>query len=126
MIQPNEIRIGNWVIGYDDKPFRWEIGHFKCLWDGTGGLDLDEIIRNPIPLTEDVLLKCGAKRLFENTYSVGNIIVSLKNGIALLNSEGFPLLGKCEYLHQLQNIWFARWNTELRVNLTNQELEIEL
>lgn len=46
MIQLNKIRLNNCFIGYDGKPLRWEIGHFKCLLDGTSGLELDELYEN--------------------------------------------------------------------------------
>lgn len=71
----------------------------------------------PIELTEEILLKCG----FEPTYFVSNNKLASYRiyNIDFLNPD-FTLVWfktKIEYLHQLQNLYFALTNKELEINL---------
>ena len=81
--------------------------------------DLDCNDLQPIPLTEEVLLKCG----FERHIKLGGYDGYLLNGWFITTDLCFMVLGssvilsKLKYLHQLQNLYFA---------LTGEELEIEL
>lgn len=89
----------------------------------------------PIPLTEELLLKCGFDKIEyssdENGYGVEYILsVDGIDGFILEYCDDFsisikgreedygitPPLNRFKYLHQLQNIYFA---------LTNEELKIE-
>lgn len=114
MIQANELRIGNWVISAKtDEPFK-----------------VDEIPNNakitatPIPLTEDILMKC---EFYVSTGTVGpiytiddipalEILFDTHNEVWSV-SYGDLLLAEINSLHQLQNLFFA---------LTGEELNIEL
>lgn len=77
----------------------------------------------PIPLTEEILLKCGFEKYSEGNFVLGNFILSY-----LTTDENFEfeykvsgidswLLKDIKYLHQLQNLYFALTNEELTVNL---------
>ena len=80
----------------------------------------------PIPLTEEILLKCGAKL---NNYlwheikikPFGNIVVEIDNYkviAELVQERGYTLAyPPLDYVHQLQNLYFC---------LTGEELTIEL
>jgi hypothetical protein len=129
MIQANELRIGNYFIGYDNKPFKFDIRHF-CLLDND--IELNEIIRYPIQLTEEILLKCGFKesKVERNGFSewvLNDFIFDFRIHNDCKNSFGIKVLGgnyhsvyfnwNTKYLHQLQNLYFA---------LTGSELDIEL
>lgn len=129
MVDVNELRIGNWFIGYDNKPFQWELEHFKML----STVDVDEIIKSPIPLTEDILLKCGFEK--KSMYDVEKYRIE----VWFLEDIGYlsPNFEYCinasndhsEYdnitalstpmnsLHQLQNLYFS---------LTGKELEVKI
>lgn len=125
----NEIRLSNWFIGYDDKPFKWEIEHFANL----ATVYPDEIIKSPIPLTEEILLKAGGKRFDEDKIILmlndpSTHLVLMKVGThwfpqieqtGEFASEGVNVvfLNFIDYLHQLQNLFFA---------LTGEEIKIEL
>lgn len=76
-IKVNDIMVGNWFIGYDGKPFQWDIEHFAQLET----LFLDEIIKDPIPITDDTLLEFG----FDKQDITGNL--------------------ELKYIHQLQNLF---------------------
>ena len=118
----NELRVGRWVMGYHD-PFQWGLEHFHLLRQA----DLDELIKAPIPLTEDILLKCGFKRVPKNLY-VDNLkdlrtaVTYLKGSIIWNESTrivwvGNIALDNIKYLHELQNLYFA---------ITGEELEVKL
>ena len=127
-----ELRIGNWFIGYNGKPFQWSLEHFELLTLEKNRPDIDEIIKSPIQLTEEILLKCGFS---DKDYKQGYTGIDYERGAMtfdfVLNKPG--VMGnwnKCytfslpdyrfvniDYLHQLQNLYF---------DLTGEELEVEL
>lgn len=127
-----ELRIGNWFIDYSNKPFQWDLEYSKLLTLERNRPDIDEVIKSPIQLTEEILLKCGFS---DKDYKQGYTGVDYKNGAMtfdfVLNNPG--VMGdwnKCytfslpdyrfvniDYLHQLQNLFF---------DLTGKELDVEL
>ncbi|MGL5260813.1 MAG: hypothetical protein ACRC9P_00315, partial [Bacteroides sp.] len=108
----NELRIGNWVMGYND-PFKWSLEHFDLLKQA----DLDEIIKAPIPLTEEVLLKCGfrkvPKALYIDDFSELRAATTYKKGFIIWNADtikfwvGNSVIDNIKHLHELQNLYFA-------------------
>nr|DAH30074.1 MAG TPA: hypothetical protein [Caudoviricetes sp.] len=73
---------------------------------------------NPIPLTKELLLKCG----FEEEFG-GIIYYNRNQGIEFNFSNGWCTASRGEYdivdvqyLHQLQNLYFALTGEELEVN----------
>jgi len=75
-----------------------------------------------IPLTEEILLKCGfvivdfngIEASLENSrYSVK----SVKDYDGWFFCDGDSVLTNFKYLHQLQNLYFALTQTELTINL---------
>ena len=73
----------------------------------------------PIPLTEEILLKCG----FEKHIKLGGHDGYLLNGWFITTDLCFMVLGssvilsKLKYLHRLQNIYFELNNEELKITL---------
>lgn len=135
-MKANELRIGNWAkysfkqgivdrISQDNCDIVTDNMIIKVSYD-----DLE-----PIPLTEEILLKCGFKeRLFdwyELEYNTDYEEESEKMKIAYncgskrfavydANEEDYIAVftaKRVHYLHQLQNLFYA---------LTNEELQIEL
>lgn len=114
MIKANEIRIGN-IFNWDtvDSPSYFELEHFEYL---------DRL--NPIPLTEQWLLKFGWGKGEYDTEYVDN--VSLKQECLSYNvgAKMFCIetngdimeIKHIRYVHQLQNIFYC---------LTGQELELK-
>jgi hypothetical protein len=99
MIQVSELRIGNWFY----------IGEMigQCNADSFK----DTSIFDPIPLTPEILEKCGF--VFEriNFYWKDPMsIVSLGGGFLYLANQRHVNIF---YLHQLQNLYFALTNSEL-------------
>lgn len=74
---------------------------------------------NPIPLTKELVLKCG----FEEEFG-GIIYYNRNRGIEFNFSSGWCMasIGEYEitsvkYLHQLQNLYFALTGEDLEINL---------
>jgi hypothetical protein len=114
-MKANELRIGNWCASpYEPKIFKVSAMHILHLEEG-----MDSLSILGIPLTPEILEKAGFVKSinFDNTY------------IKLIKGESFILKDckdgtffvytgiRCQYLHQLQNLYFA---------LTGEELNIEL
>jgi hypothetical protein len=103
----NELRIGNWVK-WDNADNFFQI---ESINENTG----NEI--EPIPLTPEILEKAGFVKWNSeiNEIKIGGSYLGVyhKLGKAYLFGEYFP----CQYLHQLQSLYFA---------LTGDELNIEL
>jgi len=116
MIQPEELRLGNYVLSKEtqqpqritgittENPFIDAI-----TFDYTDYEDID-----PIPVTEEILLKCGfeKKDAFWFTKDIIKIETTLSRG--RFKYAGFVSV---KHLHQLQNLYFALTGQELEINL---------
>jgi len=129
MINANELRIGNNLtdhhIGSLITVVEVKENNTRCSYiRADNGQPHISIVNNeylkPIPLTEEILLKCG----FVNT-DLGFVLIT-PNGtqFGLLGMRGkyslglsgpFGLVQPCfiEHLHQLQNLYFALSGQEL-------------
>lgn len=123
MIKVNELRIGNWVeraAGMMQVTGITEEGvHFS---DG----DIEDFkYPIPIPLTPEILEKCGCVK------DENNLQIELGARMRLWFNDGNPaemdiiqdgkhISFKCahiKYLHQLQNLYFALSGNELNIDL---------
>lgn len=127
MINQNELRIGNLVMG-KHLSVRNTIEVYKIArvnWNGSIMVenrigrfeeDMEDDI-TPIPITEEWLMKAGFVKDGEGDYCKGDFCFRWQfNALTLLLDTGHikpPLI----HLHQLQNLYFA---------LTGQELNIEI
>ena len=125
-LKANELRLGNYVyskscncnfakgiIEIDFEAFR------KIhLFNGLSGL-------SAVPLTEEILLKCGLKRtLYDSSYELNDFSIFLdkrirENIYIQCEKRNWNVLNglRIDYLHQLQNLYFALTNEELTVKL---------
>lgn len=126
MIQANELRRLNLVqtneLSVNELPNKIRIvdGINNSDIDLTNSTTQNLIGLSPIPLTEEILLKCGAKK---KKYGVMYMSVKgftiefelIKNNIygSYLEMIGLDI----QYLHELQNLFFALTGKELEVNL---------
>lgn len=125
-MKANELRIGNWIningqyvnIGYG------VIMDMHKKQKGIKNSYLDTLTFNPIPLTPEILEKCGFTKM-NNGWNMGerksymDVIFSLfddnycQGELDLrLNGSDLPM-PKVKYLHQLQNLYFALTGEEL-------------
>lgn len=116
-MKANELRIGNYVI--QDVEF---IRGISSMSLHKFNLDLIKLI--PIPLTEEWILKFGfEKKLTVWWYFNEKLVIEcgiLSNKIFVrfrLNDYESVEISEIKYVHQLQNLYFA---------LTNEELKYEL
>ena len=125
MIKANELRIGNWVM-YDNRLFQIEAisRSLPCLNTdefGIGVVDWNNI--NPIPLTPEILEKCGLKNgnseldrnvFYSTNKHLAQFSVNISGSFGIYVGVFIALRSvHLEYLHQLQNLYFALTNTEL-------------
>jgi len=119
-MKANELRIGNLV---DGQPFTFDIQEIESLGVGSaffknGGLEYRNI--NPIPLTEEWLLKFGFEnRNGFNRYERGFIGVILDDNSCVdmhdTYNEVWSVLCLIKSVHQLQNLYFALTGEELTI-----------
>lgn len=126
----NELRIGNWISSYmafmDDKEF----SHKEIKKVQVDGELMKYLIDNPlatfkgIPLSSDILEKCGFKIYGKNCWVLGHIkyfVGQLPKGHSGYDTYvqfKFASFGiEVKYLHQMQNIVYVLTGQELKVNL---------
>ena len=122
-MKANELRLGNYILDV-----------FDLKNTVIRKIDLEDLSMfinysnhplpfRPIPLTEEILLKCGFEKsawdnfsTFRNSFcSDGCIVISLEHKYIEIGDLTLDI--EIKYLHQLQNLIYA---------LTNQELNVEL
>ena len=116
-MEVKELRIGNYVYA------------FKTIYqiDETDFIGEKISTYKPIPLTEEILLKCGFEKIIDNEFTLRYDLKkdprfdyffpkhNLKSfGLRFHGSTFFDVV---KYLHQLQNFHFALTNEELIINL---------
>jgi len=113
-----ELRLGNYVYGLTDRIETIQ-GIGKMLLTKTGKLERLFSVEcadvNPIPLTEQWLLDFGAIQKQGRAYFIGKLNFTYEHN-ELSQFVRFHYSGKVAYLqyvHQLQNLYFALTGTEL-------------
>lgn len=132
-----ELRIGNWVLLKRDfyatkagQPYKIRNVGVDYLdhWQDMGASDsLKASQVEPIPLTEEILLKAGFKNDSYANFSIkvadyAHLVYSFKEYTCITLSEfvtvaDHDLNVKCEYVHQIQNLYFALTGTEIDIEL---------
>lgn len=129
MLQLNEIRLGNWFKDFSNKPFQFSKTDFVTV--GIEQAELDEIIKEPIVLSQDWLLKLGFTcqnsisqhyKRYLNDVNSNCCYVELKQVGEPIWKVGFvdkwcinPFMKDIKFVHQLQNIWFVYNDCEIEV-----------
>jgi len=112
MIEAKDLRIGNWLYGkVSDTYYKVEPTDILRIFEYNKNIE-------PIPLTKDILEKCGFKKDLDMFYYNKPLAILLHdNGVTVTFSS---ICLPCEYLHQLQNLYYALTQTELEINLNEQ------
>lgn len=118
-MKANELRIGN-LYEFKGCLCTININTFAEF-----NLHLKEF--QPIPLTEEWLLKFGFdnnRRLY--LYGMADYFMSydimsdnsifIYNEVETANNESLTMMGHIKYIHQLQNLYFALTGEELKIN----------
>lgn len=122
MIDATQVRIGNWVQDWAGSVFKQvcdiSTDLVECEWNN-GGFYVEP---HPIPLTSDILEKCGLKKWNEDEpdyFIQGKLWFKLEwSGDCYSWAHEYnTIVSEIRHLHQLQNLYFS---------LTGEELSIEL
>ena len=116
MIKPQELRIGNYVFDIDGDVLQiGQILDIGVKFKNTSLSSRYEKIQ-PIPLTEEILLKFGFFKKLGN-YELENFrfhISQPMNFDGFVFCEGYSVItDKIQFVHQLQNLFFALTGEEL-------------
>ena len=141
MIQPNELRLLNWVK-YDNRYFQiHSIAYvFPTLNTdefGIGVVDYNNI--QPVELTPDILEAAGFGVNKDNSFGYINenegILIELgdfyeDDGRAVFyynlpDTDNSTCIAYCKYLHQLQNLYYCLTGEELQIDITKLNKENE-
>jgi len=141
MIQANEIKVGN-IFHNNSSGLNFTVTK-ENISDVLNNLEL-KLMSNPpkdiivgVPLTEEILLKCGFKRNTYQHFEFGEYVyftyeidcnyelsINIGKGVKRLSIDFFDgdknstvPINNIKYLHQLQNLYFALTNQELQINL---------
>ena len=123
MIKATELRIGNWVEVENYKNIQLENVHPEGTTHGDDQYLISML--KPIPLTEEILLKCGFEVCYRSEFTLRldhKLNYKFGAGWNLVNGHfSVRYIGQnfthIKYLHQLQNLFYA---------LTDKELQVEL
>lgn len=118
-MKSNELRIGNYVEGYNGKVFQWSLFDFATC---NNDVNADEIGK-PIPLTEEWLIKFGFEKDKKLEHLLCKYPIVVNTGNHNIISLGqphqetnriFPYQMNMS-VHQLQNLYFALTGEELKI-----------
>lgn len=125
MIRATELRIGNWVNDISGNPTQVRGVGTNGIWISKSG-PATETAFKPIPLTEEWLVKFGFEYRsgWEDSWHkspIGLYFNPYKSGVCLeqiwdklIESD----LVNIQYVHQLQNLYFALTGNELAIDQT--------
>jgi len=124
MIDKKELRLGNYVMYEQTTHVVTSMSRtlIETHWDGgtESYIHLPEEL-DPIPLTEEVLLRCGFEKLsgryWLGGYPSGFSISDKFDDINMINSMYHDV--KVSYLHELQNIVKMLTGKELKYNVVD-------
>jgi hypothetical protein len=108
MINFKELRIGNWVYSKTYKT-KIQMKSFFCLCNLESNTNLFE----PIPLTEEWLLKFGFLKYSKNFIKYGEIEFYIWAMNDSYEIKSLDTLIKIETVHELQNLYFLLTKTDL-------------
>jgi len=114
-MKANELRIGN-LVAYEPTIDDWEEIIVKCGNIIQCEISPDSFI--PIPLTEEWLLKFGFEKNDNNQFILmeGSVDILFNKDLNGWTCDGINFsINMTEYVHQLQNLYFALTGEELKL-----------
>jgi len=119
-MEAKELRIGN-LLKINDlfvSVNRIESNKFWCTHKEIWFFQGEET--SPIPLTEEILLKCKGMFKSENQLSIDRFVLSFQqkyNFWYVLDSISLTYISKIEFLHEWLNLYFFLNGEEIEINL---------
>lgn len=107
-MRASELRIGNYI----KSPY----GAIRCKINDIQRFENSIYEYRPIPLTEDIILKCGFSRHSDVIFNCGDCMLYLDVNFADFYYKGTPMK-TIHSLHELQNGYYWHSNTELIISL---------
>lgn len=117
-----DLRIGNWIIYSETNEY---VEVIEVMQSGltvkfkseTTWIEIDYF--EPIPLTEEILLKCGFVKNLNIDYRFHHTKIDITidmddYGLQISDTWEF---GSIRYIHELQNLYYALTKTEIIINL---------
>ena len=118
-LKASDLRIGNVIMFHDvedgDMPLAIDWQEIKAV---TKDPERFNAYHSPIPLTEEILLKCGFEKNHDGIIHcniAGVFVFYLPTTQRIVIGSDFAV--KKHYLHELQNLIYAKLNEELTINL---------
>lgn len=127
-MNPNELRIGSKVYYNGTHKEVGTVTGVVVYFDGSclvnlngranGLYKIEEL--SPIPITEEILLKCGFEKVRYEKYAHNKLNKLRAYPHVMKNGFGAYIMGaytlpNIKYLHQLQNLYFALTGEELNI-----------
>jgi hypothetical protein len=116
-MKAKESRIGNYYRTFDGRIDGYRINQitlFDFEYINNAGGDLKDYGFEPIPLTEEWLLKSGWKQIDKYTFTLNSWFIYKRKRGFVTGSKNRET--KLEYLHDLQNWWYGNNKEELQFN----------
>ena len=115
MIDAKDLRIGNWVLRLGNPTQINAVSKGYVSTHSSGSITENQI--ESIPLTPEILEKCGFEKVgneWQNTNSEFTECFQFKNDkFYYTGGEGVCFGVGCQYLHELQNLYYALTKQEL-------------
>lgn len=117
-MKANELRIGNYFI-YDNRvnevlSIYINFGKYRITFKNENKSKLVENC-NPIPLTEEWLLRFGFEKVIDG-YEFNNYHIDIEKIRPYFGYSWQDYRTPIDYVHQLQNLYFALTGEELNIN----------
>ena len=112
-MKANELRIGNIVSTWNGIKMKLDEDDLEIMF---GARNYEDFY--PIPLTPEILEKCGfEKSSFTQWRDNYFTLTDIDTKYLFCKSESIEVIATIQYLHQLQNLYFALTGNELNINL---------
>lgn len=122
MLEQKDLRVGNLADHlYAPDLFRHPGGWMPNIIKVQDIVDIEKFPDNyrPIPLTEEWLIRFGFEEVSKDTWHKESFFIEFDIqagfGFNIENNQGVHLLTGIEYVHELQNLYFALTGEELQI-----------